>query len=501
MTGRGKRPKPNPTTSSFSLRSGFTPIRVRPFSRSTADFENLSTPYDLNVNAEPFHSDSTLLRRNSGGPETLNLERIDIRTAEGFGRLTYDHYSPNIESRSNSGESEPPQPNQLAASFTGSELEHTNSSNNTNTNSTPNSPVSDNQFFGEIPNSPLVNNSTPPTVRMPVTIDQIMKMIPDCSDDFKNLNAFVGTCNMLHGQISVDDRPLFCLMVRSRAKGAMYELLKDLQDDAGWEAIKSVLSTEVAAPLSRDAVRAQIAKTKQRYGESIQDYARRMKALHRQLNEAKCDDATSAEAKKFVKTENERFAKQAFEDGVQNNELRIHVRNRNEDTLAKAIALALDNEARFVTIREPCGTCGRTNHSSEDCHVKKKTENDAKKSNGNGGKGGKGNGDGSGRNAGAGNGNSKKNGATPKADTGSSDPNAFPNITCHRCKQKGHYANTCPQQTPQGQSNGSNQPKRVGTLGQGAQPTGQEMQQVANRFAEFAQIHSQNSENFPGQNA
>lgn len=265
------------------------------------------------------------------------------------------------------------------------------------------------------------------------TIETIKAMIPKCDDELKNLAAFIGMCDRLHRKIRAEDRPMFCLMVLSRAsEGSMYDLVKDLPDEATWEDVKAALSPETTPPMGRTAAQAQISNLKQKNNESIQEYAKRSRAYLRQLNEAVCAEATTEETKKFVKVENERIAKRAFEDGIFSSDLRIYTRTMNKKNLAEVIEEALDNEARMVPVRPitTCTHCKKNGHSAENCFAKKneqKTCNFCKQ---------KGHTEEHCR---------RKNvpKETPKP-TDSTAGNKNAHITCNYCKEKGHYANECP---------------------------------------------------------
>lgn len=326
--------------------------------------------------------------------------------------------------------------------------------------------------------------TTPRNNNTMASIDTIRAMIPKCDDELKNLAAFIGMCDRLHRKIRVEDRPMFCLMVLSRAsESSLYDLVKDLPDEATWEDVKTALSTETTPPMSRTAAQAQISNLKQKNSESMQDYAKRARAYLRQLNEAVCVEATTEETKKFVKVENERIAKRAFEDGIFSSDLRMYTRTLNKKNLADAIEEALDNEARMVPVRPitTCSHCKKAGHVAENCFTKKNeqktcnicklkghTEEHCRK-----------------RNA------TKE---TPRpADSTAENKNAH--ITCNYCKEKGHYANECPKR--------SVPPKAVKFAQrvdvQQVEDTPSEMEYVADRFAVQAQIHP--SENFYGQNA
>lgn len=316
------------------------------------------------------------------------------------------------------------------------------------------------------------------------TIDTIKAMIPKCDDELKNLAAFIGMCDRLHRKIRAEDRPMFCLMVLSRAsESSLYDLVKDLPDDATWEDVKNALSTETTPPMSRNAAQAQISNLKQKNNESMQDYSKRARAYLRQLNEAVCVEATTEETKKFVKVENERMAKRAFEDGIFSSDLRMYTRTMNKKSLADAIEEALDNEARMVPVRPVtiCSHCKKSGHSTENCFAKKNEqrtcsfckqkghiEEQCRRKN------------------------------APKETPRPTDPaagNKNAHITCNYCKEKGHYANECPKR--------SVPPKAVKFAQrvdvQEVEDTPSEVEYVADRFAVQAQIHP--SENSYGQNA
>lgn len=320
--------------------------------------------------------------------------------------------------------------------------------------------------------------------RMALTIDMVQKLIPHCDSELKNLAAFVGTCDLLHDKLEAASRPLFCLAIRSKAVECnLYELYKDLSPDASWADLKAALLTEVNPPMSRTAAQTQMTGLKQKGNESIQDYAKRARGYLRQLNEANCADATSEEMKKFVKMENERMAKRAFEDGISSADLRMYTRTMDKKSLAETIEVALDNEARMVPVRPilTCSHCKKTGHNVENCFAKK---NEQKVCN-----------------------LCKQKGHTEEAcrkkpapketpkppDSSAENKNAH--ITCNYCKEKGHYANECPKR--------SVPPKNVKFAQRvdydNAEDLSSEMEYVAGRFQTQVQIN--HSENSNGQNA
>lgn len=131
---------------------------------------------------------------------------------------------------------------------------------------------------------PFLRRRIPENRPIMTSIDTIARLIPKCDPELKNLPAFIGTCDHLHRKVSAEDRPLFCLMIRSRAaECSMYDLIRGLSDEAGWEEIKTALSTESTPPMSRNAALAQISNLKQKSNEPIQEYAKRARGFLRQL--------------------------------------------------------------------------------------------------------------------------------------------------------------------------------------------------------------------------
>lgn len=349
--------------------------------------------------------------------------------------------------------------------------------------------------FGERSPQPEVNSKDtrtpsppprPPTPNntMTASFETIVKLIPNCDRDLGNLSAFIGTCDDLYLQIREADRPLFCTMMRTRAAECnLYDVIKEVPVGSDWAAIKAALLTETPPPMSRTAAQAQLATLKQTSKESVQEYAKRARGFLRQLNEAGCAEATTEETKRFVRTENERLVRHAFEDGIFSNDLRMYTRLSGKTTLAGTIEQAYENEMRLAPVRPviTCSHCRKTGHDAEHCFAKKneqKTCNFCKA---------KGHTESSCR--------KKQDSKETQKPNNSAIENRNANITCNYCKEKGHYANECPKRNAQ--------PKAVKFAQRVEQHASEnlspEMEYVANRFAAQAQIHS--SENYNGQNA
>lgn len=271
-------------------------------------------------------------------------------------------------------------------------------------------------------------------------------------------------------------------MVRTKVRGHIFEIIKDLPANTTWADIKLRLNSEITPPISKFAARNQLVNAKQKQNETVHEFAKRIKNFLRELNVTSCDKVTSNDMKKFIQQENEHLAKQTFEDGLFSSELRIQARTQNKDSLTAAITEAVDNEARIAPSKPTCSHCKKSNHTSENCFSNNnKKKNNVKKSlfcsfckiPGHSYEECR-----------------SKNIKNKNMDNNGKNKENKPEVICVYCKEKGHYANQCPRRPS---SSKNIQSKQINSI------QNEEAIQVLNHFEEIAQIHV--SENFPGQNA
>jgi hypothetical protein len=221
-----------------------------------------------------------------------------------------------------------------------------------------------------------------------ISYSDIKDLIPWYDGEKANsLDEFIQIVDSLASQlIEVKGKLLFNLSVKSHLSKKAFNSIRHL-NNATWDQIKQNLKDKLN-PLDATTCYNALTHAKQEQTESMTDFALRVENLLTNLNRSSTIDADQ-NTRKYVQTSNEKLAKRAFENGIQNFKLETLAIAKNKDTLEDAIKEVLDldssREYRNTEKRASgpptnvkfCGICKRRGHLETDCFKKNIKKEDA----------------------------------------------------------------------------------------------------------------------------
>lgn len=230
----------------------------------------------------------------------------------------------------------------------------------------------------------------------------IVKLIPEYDGKEKTLDTFIKKIDKLWGYIADNDdadKNQLLLVLQLKLVGKAAEAVQD-NEFVNWQSVKEALINKITPHRNTEKSELKLCATKQKPGESIEDYAQRIEDALSTLNRS----FPQEEQNEAIKKVNDRKAKTSFENGLFSTFLKNQVIGQNCTTFRNSVDYVIEQDLRRAETRPKnnnlfCSFCKMTNHSVENC--RRKNQNNYSR-----------------------NTNEKE-------------------IICYKCGKKNHYANEC----------------------------------------------------------
>lgn len=211
--------------------------------------------------------------------------------------------------------------------------------------------------------------------KMAVEPKDAILAIPVISNEIKELDAFINTCDLYMQLVEDDKKPKFLMIIKAKIRGEFLSRVSPLSECDTWATLKKRLRDRLKKPVSYEFAQEDLASIFQKRDESLDDYAKRVKEKLRRLNESSRLMADSEQEKKILMKANEKLAISKFEQNIRNDTIRVLVSASAKDSLDEAIQIAAQRDLmeRNKNVHK-CSICGLTNHSEETCRRRKSNE-------------------------------------------------------------------------------------------------------------------------------
>lgn len=254
------------------------------------------------------------------------------------------------------------------------------------------------------------------------TVEHVTRMVPEFSGGIdEKLIFFLNACELVVEITPVANQDIMLRTILNRIKGQAYEVIK-YEEITSWGMLKNLLKTTYDKPINAAYLQIELFSAKQRYKESIIEYATRIRNLVQAVSEGSTQGKSTSDAL-AVKTSIREQALLVFLEGINDNMKKVMVKSKNPSTLEQAIQIAIIEDKNITPSevknnnnrakgevqkynRGNCHTCGKYGHYARDCRFK--------------------------------NGNPRNN---SKPSTSRPTANAY--LICTYCSKKGHTIDKC----------------------------------------------------------
>ncbi|KAL4136292.1 hypothetical protein QTP88_007840 [Uroleucon formosanum] len=258
------------------------------------------------------------------------------------------------------------------------------------------------------------------------TVEHVTRMVPEFSGGIdEKLIFFINACELVAEITPVANRDIMLRTILTRIRGQAYEVIR-YEEITSWEMLKTLLKNTYDKPINAAYLQIELFSAKQRYKESLIEYATRIRNLVQAVSEGSTQGKSTSDAL-AVKTNIREQALLVFLEGI-NDKIKVMVKSKNPSTLEQAIQIAIIEDKNITPSevkannhkyfnrakgeaqkynRGNCHVCGKYGHYARDCRFK--------------------------------NGSPKNEGGKP----GMNKPTAYAYLICTYCSKKGHTIDKC----------------------------------------------------------
>lgn len=212
--------------------------------------------------------------------------------------------------------------------------------------------------------------------KMAVEPKDAILAIPVISNELKEVDTFINTCDLYMQMADDEKKPTFLKIIKAKIRGEFLSRVIPLDECDTWDKLKKRLRDRLKKPVSYEFAQEDLASIFQKREESLEDYSKRVKEKLRRLNESSRLMANSEDEKRILMKANEKLAISKFEQNIRNDTVRVLVSASSKDSLDEAIQIARQRDLmeRNKNTRK-CSICGLSNHTDENCRRRKLNEN------------------------------------------------------------------------------------------------------------------------------
>lgn len=258
------------------------------------------------------------------------------------------------------------------------------------------------------------------SLRFTMDIRNWTRLVPEYNGEEKTLDAFIKKINMIWTHIEVNDRAQFLLILQLKLTDKAAEAVQDNEYET-WPEVRQALTDHIIPYRNTEKSELKLVSLKQKFNEDVESFAKRIESALDTLNRS----FPQEEQNEVIKRENDRKARKAFENGLNNSLLRSKAIAKSGSTLRESVDYIIEQELRHSELRPVnnnsaavCGYCKLPGHRYESC--RKRTQNRGQ--------------------------NSNRSNYQDKKE-----------IICFKSGRKNHYANECRSASSAGSSNSKSQ--------------------------------------------
>ncbi|KAL4085150.1 hypothetical protein QTP88_027442 [Uroleucon formosanum] len=171
------------------------------------------------------------------------------------------------------------------------------------------------------------------------TVEHVTRMVPEFSGGIdEKLIFFINACELVAEITPVANRDIMLRTILTRIKGQAYEVIR-YEEITSWEMLKSLLKNTYDKPINAAYLQIELFSAKQRYKESLIEYATRIRNLVQAVSEGSTQGKSTSDAL-AVKTNIREQALLVFLEGI-NDKIKVMVKSKNPSTLEQAIQIAI----------------------------------------------------------------------------------------------------------------------------------------------------------------
>ncbi|KAL4127078.1 hypothetical protein QTP88_011276 [Uroleucon formosanum] len=221
------------------------------------------------------------------------------------------------------------------------------------------------------------------------TVEHVTRMVPEFSGGIdEKLIFFINACELVAEITPVANRDIMLRTILTRIRGQAYEVIR-YEEITSWEMLKTLLKNTYDKPINAAYLQIELFSAKQRYKESLIEYATRIRNLVQAVSEGSTQGKSTSDAL-AVKTNIREQALLVFLEGI-NDKIKVMVKSKNPSTLEQAIQIAIIEDKNITPSevkannhkyfnrakgeaqkynRGNCHVCGKYGHYARDCRFK-----------------------------------------------------------------------------------------------------------------------------------
>ncbi|KAL4127125.1 hypothetical protein QTP88_011323 [Uroleucon formosanum] len=171
------------------------------------------------------------------------------------------------------------------------------------------------------------------------TVEHVTRMVPEFSGGIdEKLIFFINACELVAEITPVANRDIMLRTILTRIRGQAYEVIR-YEEITSWEMLKTLLKNTYDKPINAAYLQIELFSAKQRYKESLIEYATRIRNLVQAVSEGSTQGKSTSDAL-AVKTNIREQALLVFLEGI-NDKIKVMVKSKNPSTLEQAIQMAI----------------------------------------------------------------------------------------------------------------------------------------------------------------
>ncbi|KAL4085061.1 hypothetical protein QTP88_027899 [Uroleucon formosanum] len=171
------------------------------------------------------------------------------------------------------------------------------------------------------------------------TVEHVTRMVPEFSGGIdEKLIFFINACELVAEITPVANRDIMLRTILTRIRGLAYEVIR-YEEITSWEMLKTLLKNTYDKPINAAYLQIELFSAKQRYKESLIEYATRIRNLVQAVSEGSTQGKSTSDAL-AVKTNIREQALLVFLEGI-NDKIKVMVKSKNPSTLEQAIQIAI----------------------------------------------------------------------------------------------------------------------------------------------------------------